>query len=481
MSYNKLNVKDHIWLILLAVSVCFCGCFDGFKKSSKSPEDLKREFIEHRFGMFICYNIMSYGAKWGQADYPIDSFNPQQLDCDQWAEAAVSAGMKFGLLTTKHHEGFCLWDSKYTEYDVASTQYKKDIVRQYVDAFRDKGLRVGLYYSVWDSTHGIERGVINDEKMEFIKGQITELLSNYGKVDYFVIDGWFWRMGHHQVDYHEIRSLIKQLQPDCLISEHTHLQAPYHLDIPYFEGPFGAFPEEGNTMASALGHCSLRGNGWFWSEKTPSGMIAKDGVDVIVDKLTKCEARYCNFMLNCMPNRQGLLDPIYIDLLKEIGQKWQPDLSRPVLPYQGALIAESVPIKTVTASSGNPENLHDATKVPGANYYDWESDPSFPQEIVIDLGQIRKDIDVLTIVQKHRCKPSPEAALADGNITSCKLYVSKDNIDYKQAAFETWPNDNQHRAIGFKTSDARFLKLEILEAIGDKAIIAELEVGRSSN
>ena len=138
-------------------------------------QQLKEDFIDKRFGMFICYNIMSYGARWGQANYPIDSFNPQKLDCEQWAKAAVSAGMTFGLLTTKHHEGFCLWDSKYTSYDVASTPYKKDIVRQFVDAFRRYDLAVGLYYSIWDSSHGGDKGEIDEQKMAFIKGQIHEL------------------------------------------------------------------------------------------------------------------------------------------------------------------------------------------------------------------------------------------------------------------------------------------------------------------
>jgi len=474
-------------IVLLLVTLFIIQCTSSDKKKSAESDSvksklqqLKEDFIEQRFGMFICYNIMSYGAKWGEANYPVESFNPQNLDCNQWAEAALSADMKFGLLTTKHHEGFCLWDSEYTEYDVASTPYKKDIVQQYVDAFRAKGLGIGLYYSIWDSTHDIDKGKITPAKMDFIKGQITELLSNYGKVDYFVIDGWFWRMGHHEVPYHEIRALIRELQPECLITDHTHLQAPYHMDIPYFEGPFGAFPAEGNTMASSLGHCSIKGNGWFWSEATPNGLKENDGVGVIVDKLTKCESRYCNFMLNCMPNRDGLLDSLYIAMLAEIGQKWSVDENRPLLPDQDPQIWETIPIKNVTASSGNAEFLTDATKIPGANYYDWEADQSFPQTILIDLGQIHRDVDVLLIVPKHRCKPSPERALEEGNILKCRLLKSSDNVTFKRIAEETWEQNNKYRTIGFEKTDIRYLKLEILEAVGGSAIIAELEVGKSS-
>nr|WP_187388186.1 alpha-L-fucosidase [Seonamhaeicola marinus] len=440
-------------------------------------QQLKSDFIAQRFGMFICYNIMSYGAKWGEANYPIEAFNPQKLDCNQWAEAAKSAGMKFGLLTTKHHEGFCLWDSKFTTYDVASTPYKKDIVKQYVDAFRKKNLGVGLYYSIWDSTHNIDKDSITSNKLDFVKGQITELLTNYGKIDYFVMDGWYWKIGHHEIPYHEIRTLIRKLQPDCLITDHTHLQAPYHMEIPYFEGPFGAFPKPGNKMASALGHCSVKGNGWFWSEKTPNGLIEGDGIETILNKLTTCEKRYCNFMLNCMPNRDGLLDTIYIDLLKNIGSTWQPDTLRPKLPKQAPQILESIPIKSINTTSGNAEHLFDARQE-GTDHFHWESNTSFPQTITLDLGKL-EHLNTLLIVPNHRCKPAPETALELGNLTEAKLYISEDRHAFKEIAHEHWEANSTYKTISFNNSKARYIKLEILNAVGERAIISELEVGRS--
>ena len=476
--------KFKSFLIITILSVLI---FSGIQCSVKNEvqedniETAKKDFINKRFGMFICYNIMSYGASWGEANFPIESFNPQKLDCNQWADAAVSAGMKFGLLTTKHHEGFCLWDSKFTDYDVASTPYKKDIVKQYVDAFRKKGLDVGLYYSIWDSTEGIDKGSVTPEKLKFIKGQITELLSNYGKVDYFVMDGWFWRMGHKEVPYNEIRSLIRKLQPDCLITDHTHMQAPYHMDIPYFEGPFGAYPSTDNTMASALGHCSVKGNGWFWDEKTPNGLKGDDGVDVVVKKLTECEDRYCTFMLNCMPNRDGLMDPIFIDMLSEIGEKWKPNTNRPELPNQGKQIITTYLVKEIKASSGNSEYLIDGTKIAGKNYYTWYSDESFPQNIILDLGEVKENVDVLTIVPHHRCKPAPETSLSEGNITKCKVYVSADNKTFSEVGEYTWQANNKYRNISFEKSKARYIKLEIIEANGPNTIITELEVGTSES
>ncbi|TWT75766.1 Alpha-L-fucosidase [Planctomycetes bacterium CA13] len=441
-------------------------------------EQLQRRFVDDRFGMFICYNIMSYGAKWGEDGYDCSGFNPQKLDCNQWADAAASAGMRFGLLTTKHHEGFCLWDSEFTDYDVAGSPYNKDIVRQYVDAFRAKALRIGFYYSVWDSTHGISKGTIGPKEIAFIKGQIRELLTNYGEIDYFVIDGWFWKMGHHEVPFTEIREFIRELQPECLVTDHTHLQAVYHVDIPYFEGPFGAFPAAGNAMPSALGHCSVKGNGWFWGPETPQGLKPGENAQSIVTKLKTLESRYCNFMLNCMPNRDGLLDPLYIDLLAEIGTLWKPDLDRPPLPAQNPLPVYSIPIENVAASSGDPEALIDACQH-GTEHVHWISDGNMPQTITLDLGTVYKGVDAVTIVPNHRCKPSPESALEEGNVTKLNVFAGVDKAAMTLVAARSYTPDAKPRHVTFVAQPTRYIKLEILESHGSNTIIAELAVGGS--
>ncbi len=472
---KKIKLLSIATLMLFAVS---CGQSCQKETASRSHQELLSDFVELRHGMFICYNIMSYGAKWGEANYPIDGFNPTKLDCSQWAKAAKSANMTYALLTTKHHEGFALWDSKYNDNNVMNSPYKQDIVRKYVDAFRAEGLQIGLYYSIWDATNGIEKGSITPEGIAQIKGEITELLSNYGKVDYLVVDGWFWRMGHRDVPFIEIRELIRELQPECLITDHTHLQSIYHVDIPYFEGPFGAFPSEDNTMASALGFCPVRGNGWFWSEKSPDGLISN--ADKIVDLLTQCESRYCNFLLNCMPNRDGLLDPLYIDLLKEIGEKWSPDMKRKPLPMQAVPVRWEVAIESATTSSGVGEYLIDGIQN-GTVHTDWISNESRKQEIILDLGKVCSDINILNFTQLHRCKPAPECSLKDGNITHSKLYVSVDGKSYEQVSEDRWTADAKMRSIQFDDKATRYLKLEILDFEGDNAIITEMQVGNSKS
>ena len=472
--------RKTIAIIFLSASLLACS---ASKKDIHSPKYQTRleEFIDMRFGMFICYNIMSYGAQWGEANYPIESFNPQKLDCSQWADAAVDAGMTFGLLTTKHHEGFCLWDSEYTDYDVGSTPYKKDIVKQYVDAFRAKGLEPALYYSIWDSSNEIEPGKIDDKAMEFIKGQLTELLTNYGPIKYLVFDGWFWKFGHHEIPFIEIREHVRKLQPDCLITDHTHLQSTFHVDIPYFEGPFDAFPSEDNTMPSALGHCSVKGNGWFWSEATPDGLNKGESAQTITDKLTALESRYCNFMLNCMPNRDGLMDTLYLDLLAEIGELWQPDMNRPTLPEQDPpVLYELVPVGA-SAENGNPLFVIDSRQVDGTQYSDWIGGPEKPQSLTLDLGQVYDGLELITITPKHRCKPAPETSLTDGNIKHCKIYVSEDNQKFELVTEQQWLADGTMRTIEFEASKARYLKIEILDFEGANPVITEIAIGAYSS
>ncbi len=468
--------KSSILLTLITLlTLSSCSSPKGQEKNQpKSQQELLSDFVDLRHGMFICFNIMSYGAEWSEANYPIDSFNPTKIDCNQWAEAAQSANMTFGLLTTKHHEGFALWDSKVNEYDVASSPYKKDIVRQYVDAFRNHNLKVGLYYSILDTTNGVESGQIDGDKLNFVKSEITELLTNYGKIDYFVIDGWFWRMGHREVPFVEIRDLIRQLQPDCLITDHTHLQAPYQVDVPYFEGPFGAFPSEDNTMASALGHCPAKGNGWFWNENTPAGMT--DSAEDIVEIMTKCEARYCNFMLNCMPNRDGLLDTNYIALLKEIGTLWSPNMSRPPLPEQPINIRYEVEIAAAEATSGEASNLIAARQM-GTDYTIWTSDNNPKQSITLDLGKTYTNINILNFVQAHNCKPAPERALTDGNILRAKLFSSTDGKKFTQVSEGKWDADAKMRTLTFDPTSTRYLRLDIDAYNGENAIIIEMQTG----
>jgi alpha-L-fucosidase len=202
-------------------------------------ERLQRDFVDLRFGMFIHFGILTYTGSWAQGNLDITQFNPTGLDCDQWASAAASAGMKYGVLTSRHHDGFALWPSKASKFNVGNIPWKAgqgDVVRCYVDAFRKQGLLPGLYYSIWDTTQGVAAGSISAAKLDYVKTQLAELLTNYGSIPILVIDGWSWQMGHKAIAYQEIYELVKSLQPNCLVTDHTHVPVPWDVDIVNYEG-----------------------------------------------------------------------------------------------------------------------------------------------------------------------------------------------------------------------------------------------------
>jgi alpha-L-fucosidase len=184
---------------------------------------LQQQFVDLRFGMFIHFNIPTYmNQDWPDPDALPSIFNPARLNCDQWAKAAKSANMSYGCLTTKHHSGFCIWDTKTTDYNVMNSPLKRDVVKEFTDAFRANGLKVMLYYSILDTHHRLRPNSITRKHIEMVKAQITELLSNYGEISALIIDGWdapWSRISYDDIPFEDIYLLVKKLQPNCVLMD----------------------------------------------------------------------------------------------------------------------------------------------------------------------------------------------------------------------------------------------------------------------
>lgn len=329
--YQGNNDQGKTWLLSRAtVTWNAQGPRLGEGKPTKAEKRLEKNrdaFMRLGFGMFIHFNMGTFHEKeWVEPGQDPKSFNPQHLDCRQWARAAKSAGIKYAVLTTKHHDGFCLWDSRVTNYDVASSGVAgRDIVKEYCDAFRKEGIVPCLYFSIWDRQRGIEDSITADD-ITYIKAQLKELLTNYGKIPCLVFDGWGncgtkWT----QRDHDEIFNFIYSLQPDILLTDHYQLRRGLPRDVAYreegifeFEEPVGEWAPVGNKYASQQSPTIQ--SQWFWKLGFPKEKLMS--VQDIVDKhLRVVNSRHCNLLINCAPNRDGLMDDNVVQRLKEVGEK----------------------------------------------------------------------------------------------------------------------------------------------------------------
>lgn len=295
----------------------------------KSLRELQQGFVDYRFGMFIHYNMPTYSTDdWPDPDMPASAFAPTRLDCSQWAKAAKSANMAYGCLTTKHHSGFCIWDTKTTDYNSMQSPAKVDVVRQYVDAFRQEGLGVMLYFSILDTHHRIRPGHIKPSHTKYIKAQLKELLTNYGEISALIIDGWdapWSRISYEEIPFQEIYEYIKSLQPNCLVMDLNAAKYPrealFYTDIKSYEQGAGQKINTGENRLPAMACLSIQ-QSWFWRESMPTDKL-KDVRWLVEENIRPYNEAYCNFMLNVAPNRDGLMDDNAVEALRQIGQLWQ--------------------------------------------------------------------------------------------------------------------------------------------------------------
>ena len=334
---TRFNFKLTLMMVCLSL-------FAAAAKPQKPLPELQKDLMNLRFGMFIHLSPATFlnnperlqpdhapphqgkdGILGNADDISPALFNPAKLDCGQWADAAISAGMKFGVLTTKHHDGYCLWPSKYSDYTVAQG-FKRDVVREFTDAFHKRGLKVGLYYSIRDRTVGIadkQHGGVSPQQVQLIKNQLTELLTNYGPILYIVFDAWgnTWHESptFKDISYAEIYDHIKSIQPNCLVLNHsTQIEV---CDVLQIELSAQIKLPDGADLP-AVGGNTLQKN-WFWTSECPTAPLKS--VHWVVDQnLIPFNKRNAVFQLNCAPNRDGLMDENIINRLTEIGKTWTP-------------------------------------------------------------------------------------------------------------------------------------------------------------
>ncbi|MEO8620219.1 MAG: alpha-L-fucosidase [bacterium] len=351
-------------------------------REAKPLIELQQAFVDLRFGMFNHFNLATFqDREWGDPHDAPTVFAPTALDTDQWARAAKSAGMTWGCLTPKHHDGFCLWPTATQVASVRHTTSRVDVVRSYVDSFRREGLKVAFHFSILDLRNDIRHFNVTRAKVELIKQQLTELLTHYGDITMLMCDGWdapWSRITYDEVPFHEIYGLVKRLQPNCLVADLNASNYPssalYYSDIKGFEQNAGQMVS-GESAIPAVATVTLT-DGWFW--KTADATRPLKPVAQVVDEWLVPENKlHVNVILNAPPTREGKLAPNVVQRLEEIGKAWRH--AGPTSPLD-----RNVVITTPNLATGRHITASDSPDTVGP---DQANDGSFSSTFYLPEGQ----------------------------------------------------------------------------------------------
>ena len=285
-------------------------------------------FLQLHYGMFLHFGINTFfGEGWGDGTKPASAFAPEQLDCRQWARMAKDSGMTYAVLTTKHHDGFCLWPSRHTGYSVKNAGIRRDVVREFAEAFRAEGLEVGFYYSLWDRNYP----AYSDDEAYFayMKNQLTELLTEYGPVLELWFDGgwdkdsparvWEWEPGPgdpvpdgSRWHWKELYAHIHALQPDCLVIQNSSSNRPGRarympvdaVTSEHFNFIFQdrlCVPPADRTLP--LEFCTSLNPAWFHT----GAWFSHPSAECIAGWRRTADEQHGNLLLNVGPDRRGLI------------------------------------------------------------------------------------------------------------------------------------------------------------------------------
>lgn len=292
------------------------------KKPLTPEQDRERRlawFRQARFGMFIHWGLY---AQLGRHEWvmnreriPVeeyerlaDTWKPGPWPARKWAKLAKQAGQRYMVMTTKHHEGFCLFNSELTDYNAVKRGPKRDLVAEFVEACREEGLRIGFYYSLMDWHHPDGARCKLNEKarqrfVEYIHGQIRELLTNYGKIDIM----WYdvaWPLTAEEWESEKMNQMVFELQPDIIVNNRNQLPGDFGTPEGHIK------PEERMWEA-----CMTFNDSWGYAPIEPEYRTARQ----IISMLRQCAAGGGNLLLNCGPSPEGLIAPPQPRILRQVG------------------------------------------------------------------------------------------------------------------------------------------------------------------
>ncbi len=366
-----------------------------------SAENLaaRKSFQDRKFGLFIHWGLSSVlgAGEWVMnnrsikvKDYSrlLNVFNPQQFNAIEWVAAAKSAGMKYIVFITRHHDGFSNWDTKYSDWKITNTLYGKDVLKALAEECKKQDMKLGLYYSTLDwyrTDYPYETGRTGkgtgrtgksnyDSYLQFMKNQLTELLTNYGDIMSIWLDGhWDQTNPEGSADmssridwkYEELYSLIHRLQPQCMIGNNHHLDPIPGEDFQMFEKDLPGQNKSGLSYQEAsaelpLETCETMNNSWGYNITDNSYKSVK----TIVQYLVNAAGLNTNLLLNVGPMPNGKIQPEFLDTLKATGE-WMKQYGETIYGTRGF----EMPARDWGVITQKEKTLYiHILKIPTANY-----------------------------------------------------------------------------------------------------------------
>jgi alpha-L-fucosidase len=332
-------------VILVALSLAVSATAQP--KYTPAPENLKaREwFQDAKFGLFIHWGVYSVlgDGEWvmNQQRIPIADyeklppfFNPQEFNAAEWVALAKAAGMKYITITAKHHDGFAMYDSKVSDYDIVErTPYKKDVLKALADECRKQGLKLFFYYSQLDWHHPdyFPRGQTGqtsgrpdsgdwDRYIDYMDAQLTELLTNYGEIGGIWFDGW-WDRPDAKWRLEQTYALIHRLQPQALVGANHHKKPFDGEDFQMFEKDLPGHNTAGFSADAEIGSlplemCDTINGAWGFNLQDRRHKSPRD----LIHLLVKGAGYNANFLLNVGPMPNGKIQQEHQNRLREVGQ-----------------------------------------------------------------------------------------------------------------------------------------------------------------
>lgn len=356
---------------LLVILLCLLFMTGAFAQNdpitlpvyTPSAENLasREKFQDEKFGLFIHWGIYSilgdgewvmHQRKIPYNDYKrlADFFNPQQFDAKQWVQLAKNAGMKYITITSRHHDGFSMFQTEVSPYNiVTATPYKKDPLMELALECQKEGIGLHFYYSLLDwgrADYGFGKPIVNgapentdwNSYIAFMKKQLTELITRYPNVTGIWFDG-HWERPTVNWHYGEIYSLIHQLNPKILIGNNHHLAPFSGEDFQMFEKDLPGENKAGYSGTAKIGAlpletCETINNSWGFNINDRKYKSVRQ----IVHYLVNAAGRNANFLLNVGPMPNGAIQPEFTDTLKAVGQ-WLQKYGESIYGSRGAALA----------------------------------------------------------------------------------------------------------------------------------------------